>query len=521
MTSSKCAGYARTIELGVDGSGLYTVPDPSPPYNGRSTGTSAAEDTNVAQHGRSQKATTDRQRGVEQEQPALPGAVAEPAGAPDDGDGPGAPLAARMRPRSFDELLGQEHLIGRERVLRRAIERDQLGSLILWGPPGSGKTTLAEVIARLTHAQFIRVSAVSAGVADLRRAAEQARLARSAGGRRTILFVDEIHRFNKAQQDAVLPFVESGLITLIGATTENPSFAVNAALLSRCRVFRLEALPDASVEQLVRRALADSERGLGDERVELAGDALQHLVRIANGDARVALNALELAVAATAASDDGTRQVGKEAIEEALQHRALLYDRAGDQHYQVISAFIKSVRGSDPDAAVYWLARMLEAGEDAPFVARRLVILAAEDIGLADPQALPIAVAAQQAVQFIGMPEGYLPLTEATLYLALAPKSNSAITTYGAAIQDVRETLNQPVPLHLRNAVTGLDRAMGYGRGYRYAHDHAEHFADQVHLPASLAGRRYYNPGALGWEGAQAQRLSSLRDRGSGSPGEA
>jgi putative ATPase len=450
--------------------------------------------------------------------PRAPRALAEQPALMDMGpvvetieDGAAAPLAARMRPRTLDEFAGQERLIGPGRMLRRAIEQDTLGSIILWGPPGSGKTTLAEVIARSTQAQFIRVSAVSAGVAELRRAADTARTARATSNRRTILFVDEIHRFNKAQQDAVLPVVESGLLTLIGATTENPSFSVNAALLSRCRVFRLEALDDAAVERLIQRALADKEHGLGGEQVTLVDDAMRHLVGMANGDARVALNALESAAAATPPDAEGARQIDKAAIEEALQQRALLYDRAGDQHYQVISAFIKSVRGSDPDAAVYWLARMLEAGEDPLFVARRLILLASEDIGLADPHALPLAMAAHQAVQNIGMPEGYLPLTEATLYLALAPKSNSALTAYTAALDDVRATLNQPVPLHLRNAVTALDRAMGNGRDYRYAHDHPEHFVAQHHLPESLTGHRYYRAGSLGWEREQAERLSRLR----------
>ena len=460
-----------------------------------------------------QRADRGQQDSDAPRQASLPGALVEQE--PDDvaqADS-AAPLAARMRPRGFEEFTGQEHLLAPDRVLRRAIEQDRLGSIILWGPPGSGKTTLAELIARTTHARFLHVSAVSAGVADLRRAAEEAR---RTPGRRTILFVDEIHRFNKAQQDAVLPFVESGLLTLIGATTENPSFAVNSALLSRCRVFHLTALADDDVERLVCRAVADSERGLGGQHVELADDALHHLVQGSGGDARVALNALELAAAATAPNDDGRRLIGKASIEDALQHRALLYDRAGDQHYQVISAFIKSVRGSDPDAAVYWLARMLEAGEDPVFVARRLVLLAAEDVGLADPRALPIAVAAQQAAQFIGMPEGYLPLSEATLYLALAPKSNSALTAYAAALDDVRATLHQPVPLHLRNAVTALDRAAGYGKGYRYAHDFPEHYAEQAHLPGSLAGHRYYRPGTLGWEGEHAARLEGLRERHNG-----
>ncbi len=422
-----------------------------------------------------------------------------------------APLAARMRPRTLEEFVGQEHIVGPGRVLRRSIEADQVPSLIFWGPPGTGKTTLAEIIARRTRSRFASVSAVSAGVADLRRIAEEARDVRRALNQRTVLFIDELHRFNKAQQDAILPHVERGLLTLIGATTENPSFSVISALLSRARVFRLEKLEPGQIDSIVQRALED-ERGLKSQGVLLPEDARRHLIAMADGDARIALNALELATAATPARE-GQRQLTLPAIEEALQHRALLYDRAGDQHYQLISAYIKSVRGSDADAAVYWLARLLESGEDLLFVARRMVILAAEDIGLADPQALVVAVAAQQAAHFVGLPEAVLPLAEATLYLATAPKSNSALTAYGAARQDVAATLSQPVPLHLRNAVTGLDRAMGHGREYRYAHDYEAGVAPQEHLPGELAGRRYYQPGSRGYEAAIAERLRDIRKR--------
>jgi putative ATPase len=415
-----------------------------------------------------------------------------------------------MRPRSLDELVGQDAVIGPGSVLREAVEADQLPSLILWGPPGSGKTTLAMLLAARTKASFEHVSAVSAGVGDLRqivaRAGERRRL-----GRRTVLFIDEIHRFNKGQQDAVLPYVESGLVQLLGATTENPSFEVNAALLSRTRVVRLEALDAEALRIVVRRALADPERGLAGRGVGLDGAAEARLVGLAGGDARVALDALELAVVAV--SRRGGTSVEVTDVEGALQSPALLYDKAGDQHYWLISAFIKSVRGSDPDAAIYWMARMLEAGEDPLFVARRLVILAAEDIGLADPRALTVAVAAQQAAHFVGMPEGYLPLAEATLYLAMAPKSNSTIRAYGAARQDVLDTLHEPVPLHLRNAVTGLGKAMGFGAGYRYAHDEAGGVAEQQYLPDRLAGRMYYEPGERGAEAAIAVRLAEIRRR--------
>ncbi len=420
------------------------------------------------------------------------------------------PLATRMRPRSFDEFVGQHRAIGVGTVLRRALDAGEVPSLILWGPPGSGKTTLAALIAAASDATFEAVSATSAGVADLRKVVDRAR-ERLRAGRRTVLFIDEIHRFNKNQQDAGLPHLENGSVSLLGATTENPSFEVNAALLSRSRVIRLEALEPDDLRNLIDRALADTERGLGGQRVTVDPEAIERLVALCGGDARVALNSLELAVQAALPDTSGPVRVTAADVEGALQNPALLYDRAGDQHFWLISAFIKSLRGSDPDAAVYWLARMLDAGEDPLFVARRMVILAAEDVGLADPQALAVAVAAQQAAHFVGMPEGFLPLTEAALYLAAAPKSNSALRAYIAASADVAETLHQPVPLHLRNAVTGLGRAMGYGTGYRYAHDHEGGVVEQEHLPESLAGRRYYDPSDHGAEREIRERLEANR----------
>ena len=420
-----------------------------------------------------------------------------------------APLAARMRPRALAEFVGQQHIVGEGRALRRAIETDAVPSLILWGPPGTGKTTLAEVIARATESNFVALSAVSAGVADLRAVVADAKRSRAVG-KRTVLFIDEIHRFNKAQQDAVLPYVEDGTITMIGATTENPSFEVNSALLSRSRVYVLHALTDEDVELLVRRALADRERGLGTQNVVLDEDALEALVRLANGDARIALGTLEFAASAAPVDAAGARRIDRALIADALQRRIVAYDKKGDNHYDTISAFIKSVRGSDPDAALYWLARMIDAGEDALFIARRIVILASEDVGLADSRGLQIAMAAQQAVHFIGMPEGFFPLAHATLYLATAPKSNSVGRAYAAALKDVEETRNDPVPLNLRNAATGLMRKLGYGSGYRYAHDDyafagargdlppAERLED--YLPENLRERAYYEPGEQGEE---------------------
>ena len=417
-----------------------------------------------------------------------------------------APLADRMRPRTFDEFVGQEHVVGIDRVLRRAIQADRLPSFILWGPPGSGKTTLARLIAGVTQASFQSVSAVTSGVADLRRIVSEARDRSGMHQEKTILFVDEIHRFNKSQQDVILPHVEDGTVTFIGATTENPSFEVNAPLLSRCRVFALQNLTPGEAEKIIRSALADDQRGLGELGLELEQPALEHLIDIANGDARVALNALETAAFATGVVE-GATTIDLATISDALQRRSPLYDKAGEGHYDTISAFIKSVRGSSPDGALYWLARMVESGEDPLFIARRLVILAAEDIGLAQPEALAIAVAAQQAVHFLGMPEARIPLAEATVYLATAPKSNSAYMALEQALADVRQRAGEPVPLHLRNAVTGLMRNMGYGKDYQYAHDHPGHFVEQDFLPPSLKDRRYYQPTEEGSEKEIVERL--------------
>jgi putative ATPase len=417
------------------------------------------------------------------------------------------PLAARIRPQTFAGFVGQEHLVAEGRILRKSIEADQLPSMVFWGPPGSGKTTLAQIIANVTRAHFSSLSAVSAGVADLRRVTGEANKRLKSSGQRTILFVDEIHRFNKAQQDAVLPFVENGTVTFIGATTENPSFEVISPLLSRCRVFRLNALSDDEVGLVVERALKDVERGLGKFRVSMGEKTLRYLVTMSNGDARVALNALEMATFATLPDAEGSRTIELSAIEEALQQRALLYDKSGDQHYDLISALHKSLRGSDPDAALYWLGRMVEAGEDPLYIVRRLIRFASEDVGVADPQALVVAVAAQQAVHFVGMPEGNLALAEAVVYLATAPKSNSLYQAYSRVQQDIQHGRNEPVPLHLRNPVTPLMRGMGYGKGYKYAHNYPGHFAKQQNLPDSLQGKRYYTPGDEGYEKEIANRL--------------
>ena len=417
-----------------------------------------------------------------------------------------APLSTRMRPRRLDEVVGQGHLLEPGRVLRGCIDSDRVPSMVLWGPPGSGKTTLARVIAETTKSHFETLSAVSSGVADIRRVVQQAAERLGVEGRRTILFIDEIHRFNRGQQDALLPHVEEGTVVLIGATTENPSFEVVGPLLSRCRVLTLHALADGDIGTLIDRALADRDQGLGVMQASLDDDARALLVRIANGDARVALDALELSVSATAPGPTDDRRVDIATVEDALQRHAR-YDRAGDLHYDTISAFIKSVRASDPDAALYWLARMVDAGEDPMFIARRLVILAAEDIGLADPGALAIAVACQQGVHFIGWPEGRILMAHTTVYLASAPKSNAAYAALGRAAADVEGTRNDPVPLHLRNAVTGLMRAMDYGKDYKYAHDFPGGFVETENLPENLRGHRYYFPTDIGREAAVRERL--------------
>ncbi|TMF81604.1 MAG: replication-associated recombination protein A [Chloroflexi bacterium] len=422
----------------------------------------------------------------------------------------GQPLAARMRPRDLDEFVGQTHLVGKGRVLRKAMDAGQLPSMILWGPPGTGKTTLAAIGATRTNSRFVAISAVASGVAELRKIIDESRKLRALTNQGTVLFIDEIHRFNKAQQDVVLPYVENGDVTLLGATTENPSFEVNSALLSRSRVFTLKPLTEDEVRVIVQRALED-QRGLGGT-VALTREAEDGLVAVSNGDARVALNALELAADSAVPGPDGKKPIGLDEVKEALQRRSLLYDRAGDQHYDTISAFIKSVRGSDPDAALYWLMRMIDAGEDPMFIARRIVILAGEDVGLADPQALVIASAAQQATHLIGMPEAYYPLAEASVYLALAPKSDSLKRGLGELQHDLAETRVDPVPLHLRNAPTRLMAEQGYGRGYKYAHDFEGHVApDETYLPESLAGRRYYEPTDLGAEAKLKARLEELR----------
>ncbi len=418
-----------------------------------------------------------------------------------------APLATRMRPNSLNGFVGQEHILGKGRVLRRAIESDRIPSLIFWGPPGSGKTTLANIIANSTGAHFAPISAVSATVADLRRIVAQAQERRRVQMQRTILFIDEIHRFNKAQQDAVLPFVEDGTVTLIGATTENPSFEVTSPLLSRARVLPLKPLTADEIKILIFRAMTDKLLGIGNLNVELTPEALNHLINASNSDARVALNTLETAALSTPLDETGRRLITLEIMEDAFQKRAVLYDKAGEQHYDMISALHKSMRDSDPDAAIYWVAMMLEGGEDPLYIARRMVRFASEDIGMADPQALVVAMAAQQAVHFIGMPEGNLALVEAAVYLATAPKSNSLYAAYTKVQEDIKKGASESVPLHLRNPVTPLMKEMGYGKDYKYAHDYPGHVVDQQHLPDSMKEKRYYTPGVLGYEKQILERL--------------
>lgn len=403
------------------------------------------------------------------------------------------PLAERMRPRTLDQFIGQEHILGPGRLLRRLILEGSLPSAIFWGPPGTGKTTLAGIIADCCNSEFVPFSAVTSGIKEIREVMQQAARFRSGSGRRTVLFIDEIHRFNRAQQDAFLPFVENGTIVLIGATTENPSFEINSALLSRVKVFVLNQLEEVEVVAILKAAIEDQERGLGRMSPVVSDEELQYLARHTGGDARTALNTLELAVTTTQADGEGFRRVTGQSLVEALQRSTSLYDKSGEQHYNLISAFIKSIRNSDTDATLYWLARMIEAGEDPMYIARRIVHHAAEDIGLADPQALVIATAAAEATRMIGLPEARLALAEAAVYLARAPKSNRVYTAYEAAAADARATSAEPVPLHLRNAPTGLLKGLGYGRGYQYAHDFPGASTNMTCLPEALLSRRYYD----------------------------
>ena len=420
------------------------------------------------------------------------------------------PLAERMRPRTLDEFIGQEKLLGPGKSLRVQIENDNLGSMLFWGPPGCGKTTLARLIARLTSSEFVSFSAVLAGIKEIKEVmavAEQ----KSRSGHRTIVFVDEVHRFNKAQQDAFLPHVEAGHIIFIGATTENPSFEVISPLLSRTKVYVLDPLTTPQIAELLRRALNDKEHGFGNESIEASDEILFRIASFANGDARTGYNTLELAVRGAQPSEKGTRVITPELLEDVLQRKLLRYDKAGEEHYNLISALHKSVRNSDPDAALYWLARMIESGEDPLYLARRMVRMASEDIGLAEPGALAVTLAAKDAFDFLGAPEGHLALAQAAVYLSLAPKSNALYTGYGEVLEDVHKTEADPVPLHLRNAPTGLMKNIGYGKGYQYAHDSEEKVTDMQCLPDNLAGRAYYQPTDQGFEQRLRQRLDEIR----------
>ncbi|CAG0953748.1 Replication-associated recombination protein A [Geobacteraceae bacterium] len=419
-----------------------------------------------------------------------------------------APLAERMRPRTLAEYRGQEHLLGEGKLLRRLIEADTLSSLIFWGPPGSGKTTLARVIANATKSHFIFFSAILSGVKEIREVVREAEDERKYRGSNTILFVDEIHRFNKSQQDAFLPYVEKGTFTIIGATTENPSFEVIAPLLSRCKVLVLNPLTDDDVTAILRHALTDAERGLGNLGLAVSDEALAFMAEQAQGDARIALNTLETAVRL---AENG--EIDLDAAREAAQKKALLYDKGGEEHYNVISAFIKSMRGSDPDGALYWLARMIEAGEDPLFILRRMVILASEDIGNADPRGLQVAVAAMQAFQLVGMPEGRIIMAQAVTYLATAPKSNASYVGIDAALAEVRRSGALPVPLHIRNAPTRLMKDLGYHAGYKYAHDYDEGHTLQEYLPDTIRGKTFYAPRGHGYEKTIRERMEYLRTR--------
>jgi len=428
-------------------------------------------------------------------------------------DPQGAPLADRMRPRSLDEFAGQEHILGPGKLLRRAIETGRTGSLILYGPPGTGKTTLAQIIADASDAVFERVEAVASGVSELREVIRSAQERQDLYGRKTILFIDEIHRFNKAQQDVLLPAVEEGILVLVGATTENPCFEVNQPLLSRSRLVELHPLDEEHIIEIMHRALADDERGLGMYRVDITEDALEHIAGVANGDARRALNALELAVLTTEEDGNGVRHIDLGVAEESMQRRVIQYDKSGDNHYDVISAFIKSMRGSDPDASLYWLARMLEAGEDPRFIARRMVVHASEDVGNADPHALLVATAAADAVEYVGMPEARLALAQAAVYIATAPKSNAVYKGITAALADVRHSRDEPVPVHLRDSSYRGASKLGHGNGYKYPHDYPGNIVDQQYVPGGISGRKYYEPSGNGYEKTIRQRLDTWRKK--------
>src|SRR6516164_9327714 len=419
------------------------------------------------------------------------------------------PLAERMRPRTLDEFIGQEKLLGTSKPLRVQIESDNLSSMLLWGPPGCGKTTLARLIARLTRSEFVSFSAVLSGIKEIKEVMAQAER-RSRSSQRTIVFIDEVHRFNKAQQDAFLPHVEAGHILLIGATTENPSFEVISPLLSRTKVYVLEAHTTPQIVALLKRAIADKERGVGNEKLSVSDDALFRIASFANGDARAAYNILELSTKSAKPDTAGTIQITSELLESLLQRKLLRYDKTGEEHFNLISALHKSIRNSDPDAALYWLARMLESGEDALYLARRMVRMASEDIGMAEPGALAVTLAAKEAFDFLGAPEGHLALAQAAVYLSLAPKSNALYVGYGNVLEDVRKMEAEPVPLHLRNAVTGLMKNIGYGEGYKYAHDFEEKLTEMTCLPDNLSGRTYYQPSDQGFEARLRARMDEI-----------
>src|SRR4030043_1287419 len=423
----------------------------------------------------------------------------------------GIPLADRMRPKTLDEFVGQKHLVGEGKILKEIIENDRLYSIIFWGPPGSGKTTLAKIIAEKTKSRFISFSAVTSGIKQIKEIMEVAGYNKREQNIKTILFIDEIHRFNKAQQDAFLPFVESGTIILMGATTENPSFEVISALLSRTKTFVLYKLSHEDIKTLIKRALSDSERGLGKYNIKFSNEAIDFIAGFSDGDARIAYNILELAVGAYFRENkQKTLEIDTHLIENIIQKKALLYDKNGEEHFNIISALHKSLRDSDPDAAVYWTVRMLESGEDPLYIIRRMVRFASEDVGLADPNALQVAISAKQSFEFIGPPEGYLAIIEAVIYLALAPKSNSLYTTYNKVKSDVEEFGSLPVPYHIRNAPTRLMKDIGYGKGYKYAHDYSDAVVDQTHLPEKLLARKYYSPTERGFEKELVERLKAI-----------